>query len=488
MYVAMVEGSVLDGGKSPATLGRCMAAITAWGGYMMPDLTGTNTASSEALRNPVSALSYMWLADYLVVVFDHASYRFPLSMNDKGSSMSLGALYQYPIHSALIALRKNLRKTTNSGFSLSDCGLLSTLSVLLERGFEPNERLDTRAFGTARTSFDEFYSYAPIHILALMALEMDMYKSEIDTSILSENMKLLSDTAEMLIKNGARLSLDPPMSERTREKLPSDSEGNNATPRRVEIITKKIEADKALLTLLGGDKLLSTARKEWCALKKVATTVTMNLADDNSVFENSPLAGGSDDLSCAICWSVFGSLMNRKHKCRVTNRYVCDDCSAKRLVQVCSEYRLSDGQFNLARVDAVNEQLGRRVNVATNVDRAINTPDMVVKGGEEARLAVRQERLEAEKQANRDSLFGGVLEAATNFVMGGDDTSAATSNTSTSMSGLTSSLDQTRDAFHQRGERLAALNDKSAKMVDASSDFAKMATELRKQSEKGFFW
>jgi hypothetical protein len=111
-----------------------------------------------------------------------------------------------------------------------------------------------------------------------------------------------------------------------------------------------------------------------------------------------------------------------------------------------------------------------------------------VKGGEEARLAVRQERLEAEKQANRDSLFGGVLEAATNFVMGGDDTSAATSNTSTSMSGLTSSLDQTRDAFNQRGERLAALNDKSAKMVDASSDFAKMATELRKQSEKGFFW
>ena len=491
MYVAMVEGSVLDSGMSPAALGRCMAALNAWGGYMMPNPTGNTTASSEVLRNPVSALSYMWLSDYLVVVFDHVSYRFPLSMNDKGTTMSLGALYQYPIHSALIALRKNLRKTTKSGVSLSDCGLLPTLNVLLERGFEPNERLDTRAFGTTRTSFDEFYGYAPIHILALMALEMDVYKSDIDAATLSDNMKLLSDTAEILIINGARLSLDPPLPERLREKVSTDGENVEGTAqRRVEIITKKVESDKALMMLLGGDKLISNARKDWCALKKVATMVTMNLVDDTSVFDNSPSAGGSDNLSCAICWSVFGALMNRKHKCRVTSRYVCDECSAKRLVQVCSEYRLSDGQFNLARVDAVNEQLGRKVNVSTAVDRTVTTtPETTSKGSEEARLAVRQERLVAEQQSNRDSLFGGVLEAATNFVMGGDETSTTSPTTSAStMSGLTASLDQTRDAFHQRGERLATLNDKSAKMVDASSDFAKMATELRKQSEKGFFW
>ena len=494
MYVAMVEGSVLDGGKSPAALGRCMAALNAWGGYMMPDSTGT-AASSDILRNPVSALSYMWLADYLVVVFDHITYRFPLSMNDNDTPMSLGALYQYPIHSALIALRKNLRKTTNAGVSLADCGLLPTLSMLFERGFEPNERLDTRAFGTTRTSFDEFFGYAPIHILALLALEMDVYKSEFDATTLSENMTLLSDTAELLIKNGARLSLDPPLPERLREKVSTDvmETAEGAAPRRVEILTRKVESDKALLALLGGDKLVSTARKEWCAMKKVATTVTMNLADDNSVFDNSPSAGGSDNLSCAICWSVFGSLMNRKHKCRVTSRYVCDDCSAKRLVQVCSEYRLSDGQFNLARVDALAEQQGRMVSVSTKSDRAITTSNTAAasKRSEESRLAVRLERLEAEQQSNRDSLFGGVLDAAANFVMGGDDSSSNTtlpSATSVSMSGLTASLDETRDAFHQRGERLAALNDKSAKMVDASADFAKMASELRKQSEKGFFW
>jgi uncharacterized protein YlaI len=215
--------------------------------------------------------------------------------------------------------------------------------------------------------------------------------------------------------------------------------------------------------------------------------VTVNLADDNSIFENSSVAGGSDSMSCAICWSVFGTLLNRRHKCRVSWRYVCDDCSAKRLVQVCSEYRLSDGQFNLARVDAVNEQQGRKVVTTTPaIAKQISTPNVSSKSVDASRLAVRLDRLEAEQQSNRDSLFGGVFEAATNFVMGSDDITST--STSTSIGGLTESLDQTRNAFQQRGERLATLNDKSAKMVDASSDFAKMATELRKQSEKGFFW
>ena len=147
----------------------------------------------------------------------------------------------------------------------------------------------------------------------------------------------------------------------------------------------------------------------------------------------------------------------------------------------------------MARVDALAEQQGRKVSVSTKSDRAITTSNTAAasKRSEESRLAVRLERLEAEQQSNRDSLFGGVLDAAANFVMGGDDSSSNTtlpSATSVSMSGLTASLDETRDAFHQRGERLAALNDKSAKMVDASADFAKMASELRKQSEKGFFW
>jgi tetratricopeptide (TPR) repeat protein len=501
MYVAMVEGSVLDGGNSPTALGRCMTALMVWGGYMMPKVT--NASSSEILRNPISALAYMWLSEYLIVAFEYIPYRFPLTMNEQEpTTMSLGALYQYPLHSALIGLRKNLRKTTKAGVSLLDCGLLATLTVLLERGFEPNERLDTRAFGSTRTSFDEFLGFAPIQILSLMVLEMDVYKNEIDENTLNGNMELIRDAAILLLKNGARLSLDPPLSLRPREKISID-DANDSTdtvqvdvesPRRIEILTKKIESDKVLVQLLGGEKVLLMARKEWCTMKKVATMVTMNLADDNSVFENATVAGGSDTVSCAICWSVFGTLLNRRHKCRVSYRYVCDDCSAKRLVQVCSEYRLSDGQFNLARMDAIHEQQGRKVITTptpatiTKVANQSRASDTSSKSVDESHLAVRLERLEAEQQSNRESLFGGVLEAATNFVMGNDDVTSNTTTTSTSMDGLTESLDQTRNAFHERGERLAALNDKSAKMVDASSDFAKMAKELRKQSEKGFFW
>ena len=96
------------------------------------------------------------------------------------------------------------------------------------------------------------------------------------------------------------------------------------------------------------------------------------------------------------------------------------------------------------------------------------------------------DRLDAEEQSNRESLFGGMLEAATNYVMGEDQN--ATQATSQQVSGLTASLDETRDALNQRGERLGTLNDKSAKMVDASADFANMAKELRKQSEGGLFW
>ena len=498
LYVAMVEGSVLDGGKSPSSLGQCIAVLISWGGLMMaPSLSrfafksGTQSApTAETLRNPVSALAYMWLAEYIEIAFDHVSYRFPLKDSTNGpTTISLGALYQYPIHGALIALRKYFRKT---GKAMSQCLLMPTLDVLLKHGFEPNERLDVRAFGSTRTSFDEFMGFSPLQILAVMALELDSHKQHTELDDLDVATKLMGDAAELLVRNGARLSLDLPLAFRLREKVldaysASIEAETTEGPRRMELLTKRLDSDKQIVTLLGGESRLSSARKEWSNMKKVATTVTKNLAADSDVFASSTDAGGSDSLSCAICWSVFGSLMNRKHKCRVTVRYVCDECSAKRLVQVCSEYRLSDGQFNLARQDAIHEQEDhqRKVEpVPTPVRfqaRDVSSP----KSSEHARTLVRLDRLEAEQQANRDSLFAGVLEAATNFVMGGDSEVASPT---TSMSGLTTSLDQTRDALNERGEKLSALNDKSAKLVDASSDFAKMATELRKQSEKGLFW
>jgi hypothetical protein len=207
----------------------------------------------------------------------------------------------------------------------------------------------------------------------------------------------------------------------------------------------------------------------------VATKTAKNLLhDDSATFDDVDAAGGSDSSSCSVCWVAFGALMNRKHKCRISRRYVCDDCSAKRLVQGTAEYRISDGQFLLARVDAVKEQNAEAVKEQAKSSQK-----------EKANLAaIRQQRLEKEEQSDRDSLFGGMIEKATNYVMGEE----ADKQPSKKVEGLTASLGQTRDALNQRGEKLASLNDKSAQLVDASADFAKMAKELRKKSEGGLFW
>ena len=470
MYVALVEGSAVNNKKDPAALGRCISALEAWGGKMLtPD-------SPTSMRNPISALAYMHLPDFLSVALDHVPYRFPLP-STVDTCMSLGALYQYPVHSALAALRKKVRKSTGKGDLSADFSLVQTLRVLFEYGFEPNERLDQAAFGAVKTAFDAFVGFAPIQILALVALELDAAKEDFDAAVVDSSFKVIADIAEFLVQSGARLSLDPPPTARLRHSASDAAPTESPASRTIEILSQKLDADKQILVLLGGEERLNSARKAWTEMKKVATTTTRDLLeDDKADIEDSPSAGGSDSRSCAVCWSEFGTLMNRKHKCRVMRKYVCDDCSSKRLIQVTSEYRLTDGQFNLARVDALKEQ-NERVSAGKEKERS------KAESSEKARAAARLDRLEAEEKSNRDSLFGGVLEAATSFVMGDEEETK-----SQQVNGLTASLDQTRNALNQRGEKLDALNDKSAKLVETSADFAKMAKELRKQSEGGLFW
>ena len=98
--------------------------------------------------------------------------------------------------------------------------------------------------------------------------------------------------------------------------------------------------------------------------------------------------------------------------------------------------------------------------------------------------AVRANRIQSEEQ-NRESLFGGVLEQATSYVFGGDEERREGSD---KVQDLNQSLNETRNALNERGEKLASLGEKTSQMVNASSDFAQMAKELRKKSEGGLFW
>jgi hypothetical protein len=88
---------------------------------------------------------------------------------------------------------------------------------------------------------------------------------------------------------------------------------------------------------------------------KATRHLTIHREVSKSNLDDSEAPGGSDEKSCAICWTKFGTLRNRKHKCRVTLCYVCEDCSRKRVIDGKEDHHVSDGQFCLARVDAARE-------------------------------------------------------------------------------------------------------------------------------------
>ena len=102
----------------------------------------------------------------------------------------------------------------------------------------------------------------------------------------------------------------------------------------------------------------------------------------------------------------------------------------------------------------------------------------------ETHTKARQSRLNEEAQ--RESLFGWVMEAAAGLVFV-EDKSTSEQTPAAQVQGLSESVGQTRNALLERGDKLDSLGEKTSQMVDASADFAKMAKELRKQSEKGFF-
>lgn len=184
-----------------------------------------------------------------------------------------------------------------------------------------------------------------------------------------------------------------------------------------------------------------------------STGALTKLHKDISSAPDSAEPSGCDSSSCAICWSEFGIIQNRKQLCQVTYRYVCDRCSTKRLVEDGNEYRISDGQFLLAKIESgkantkarakkEEESRNRRMRVAQA--RASNT--------RVTSRAVREEHSPQEKVESAASV-----------------------------------LNQTRDAVVERGEKLHGLAEKSEALNKASMDFAQMAKELNQQNQSSFW-
>ena len=101
----------------------------------------------------------------------------------------------------------------------------------------------------------------------------------------------------------------------------------------------------------------------------------------------------------------------------------------------------------------------------------------------------KQQRMEQEEAANRDSLFGGLMASVSKNLLGSSDADSednATTNAD-SIAGLNAQLSETRDKLNERGEKLSSMADKSDQLVAAAENFASMAKELNKKSSQGFF-
>ena len=349
----------------------------------------------------------------------------------------------------------------------------STIRVLLEHGFEANERLEgiVEDFDGAKDLM-KFVGYSPLQILAVAALDADSLHDSVGAALKQSIAQMLAGAAELLVRCGARLSLEPPPVSRPKRSgfSVSDRSGTNVSTEE-DRASLQIDNNKKLIKLLGGEDRLKEARELWSQIKTVEGTGKVAARKGSRETPgDSEAPGGSDEKSCAICWREFGALMNRKQKCEISMRYVCDDCSSKRIVEGGKEYRLSDGQFCLARVDAV-----RKAGDAVAHERA--------------RLPAKAEKVRAERQAaeedNRDSLFGSIMDKAASLVLGEEDAAELTGR---QVDGLASQMNQTRDALNERGEKLSSLGEKTSQLRDSSHEFAKMAKELERSQKGGLFW
>lgn len=354
-------------------------------------------------------------------------------------------------------------------------------------GFEPNERLEAileRFEGAEELAIH--VGFAPIQILAAAALDAMACRDQLGGALFMSIVMGISKITSYLIENGGRVSLEAPPLMRSKDRVfPSmDIELNNSAEVYLLPVDRsllKIQANKQLAELLGIVRS-NPAEKVWADTQTTESTGDITFHTDKLVIEDSAAPGGSDAKSCAICWKAFGTLSNRKHRCRISRRHVCDECSSKRVRSGVEGHRVSDGQFLLAKADFTAAKSRKQHEAGLEFQRRVAQQQTARTAAE-----VRLDRLEAQEAANRDSLFGNLVGNMSKAVFGEEGQDVQTTQ-SDSIQGLSNRLNETRDALNQRGEKLSTLADKSDKLVNASKDFASMAKELNRKSQGGLFW
>lgn len=524
MYIATVTGKDVSGISDPKKLRQCLMTLESWGAQMCirpaGEVMDENRATNQVkvMPHPIHSAAAEWRHKELEVVLEFCPHRYPIRLEGQsGFGRSLGALFDYPLHACAIALRKKLiqfkkkRRSDMFGNITGEPPLISTLRILLNHGLEPNERLE---YVNSATEFalemNEMSGFSPVQILAGAALDIISDKKESQEKELDSDPSLefvsfyVAESVELLIKYGARIALDSPPPCRPNRENPLEhlviqlSQGGMTNLPMIDREKLYIEKNEEFISFFGGKNKLNRLKSTWNQIKTVKgpgkIPVGRELRNDIPDYE---LPGGSDSKSCATCWKSFGILRNRKHTCRLSRRYVCEDCSSKCVLVEGQSVRVADGQYNFAKFYA---EVKRKQDFLEQKEKT------------EARK-LRMEKLQAttwgkkamspggnakddDSSAMKEELFSGsnlgkVVKGFFNMDdrrehVGGKIENKKSANDE--LTGIAQSLNQTRNAFNERGERLNTLSDKTSALKDASSDFAKMAKELNKSQQSGFFW
>lgn len=392
---------------------------------------------------------------------------------------------------------------------------------MLNHGFEPNQRcLQIEKEGQYAEEINAFYGFTPLQILALSGSEIaellskikresDEQTEDINVDGVNKVMKILemivlviAQVTETLVKNGARVNVSQPpsLSAKNDNSAPEKETSSDATESKEntnestseEMLPSflsfkrsalKLDGNTTLLNSIGGMERINACLTQWSMVKKVDGTgkIILHQKSDFKSVADSPTTKNSE---CAICWKNFGRVLNRKHTCRVSGRLICDDCSSKRMVENREEFRVSDGQFSLAKCEAVKEEnRAKTVELEKRQERKGRLAAM-----QAARYNKQHTEAESEEQEKKRELFGSNIgKGLMNFLFEEDNEEDKVASSNDAITGIAASLGQTRDALNERGEKLQTLSDKTSALAEQSRDFAKMAKELRQSQQKGFF-
>ncbi len=111
MLVALTNGKSLHGKKDPALLQMCLKSLEAWGGQLAIPSAGNLRGT-----HPVHDLAEKWDSKSLEIIFDFCNHRYPIAgEGTEGYGRSLAAIYQYPLHTSLLVLRKKISGISDDG-------------------------------------------------------------------------------------------------------------------------------------------------------------------------------------------------------------------------------------------------------------------------------------------------------------------------------------------------------------------------------------